>query len=313
MPPVAYDTIGAANVDAAETDELCAEEAGRQGSGVGVVRTTSRWDGGAAGQCRVSACLFCWLLSLTLWLVRTSVFAETCRTPKSPPMSASQFRLTWLLAQETWRNVSLNQFDLDAERINQGCPFMLEGHSAELIWERQLYVALARLPEVNTICEIGFNKGNSAMLWLRANPKAKVIMFDLWQSGEKNQCGLDTILAETTLEARERLTLVKGSSLLSVPNFRKEHPEVKCDLLSVDGGHSLAVASADIHNMMSLANKDFHILLLDDTNGKVGYEKANNSVDQALAKVLCSGDVLKLVGLSEGSRGRGVSVLQYVF
>ena len=42
----------------------------------------------------------------------------------------------------------------------------LEGHSAELKVERKLYYALTSMPSIRTICEIGFNAGHSAALWL---------------------------------------------------------------------------------------------------------------------------------------------------
>ena len=63
----------------------------------------------------------------------------------------------------------------------------MEGHSAELVLERKLYGTVAQLPFVRTICEIGFNAGHSAAMWLLANPRAKVVMFDMftWKySGE---------------------------------------------------------------------------------------------------------------------------------
>ena len=37
----------------------------------------------------------------------------------------------------------------------------VEGNSAELVLERKLYGAVAQLPWVKTICEIGFNAGHS--------------------------------------------------------------------------------------------------------------------------------------------------------
>merc|ERR1719291_160267 len=105
-----------------------------------------------------------------------------------------------LLARRAWKSTSLDEFDRDAQRLDQACSGPQEGHSGQLDVERRIYVTLARLPEVKTICEIGFNKGNSAMLWLRANPKARVVMFDLWKYSV-SECGLKTILADATLEA----------------------------------------------------------------------------------------------------------------
>lgn len=43
---------------------------------------------------------------------------------------------------------------------------------------------------------------------------------------------------------------------------------VLCDLLSIDGGHNqgFQLASLDIKNMKQLANPEFHVVFIDDTN-----------------------------------------------
>ena len=54
--------------------------------------------------------------------------------------------------------------------------------------------------------------------------------------------------------ADKRLMLVKGNSQDTVPAFAVEHPETKCDILSVDGLHTFTGADSDIENMKNLAN-----------------------------------------------------------
>ena len=39
----------------------------------------------------------------------------------------------------------------------------------------------------------------------------------------------------------QRFEFVAGDSTLTVPQYAATHPNTKCDLLSVDGGHSLEV------------------------------------------------------------------------
>jgi hypothetical protein len=56
-----------------------------------------------------------------------------------------------------------------------------EGSVAQNPLQRRVYTALASLPCVKTICEVGFNHGHSAGLWLLANPTADVYFFDLFQ------------------------------------------------------------------------------------------------------------------------------------
>ena len=178
-----------------------------------------------------------------------------------------------------------------------------------------MQVALARMPAVKTICEIGFNSGHSASVWLavrektfrvffplrifflplffggfieasfsveeeeklshvspprvsqnlpskhkQANPNAKVIMFDLWEHAyaPKAEAWLRSpaAAAHGIVDGDARLTVVKGSSLETVPEFAADNPDVKCDLISVDGGHTYDVALKDLEYMHLLANRE---------------------------------------------------------
>lgn len=172
-----------------------------------------------------------------------------------------------------------------------------------------MQVALARMPAVKTICEIGFNSGHSASVWLavrgeifssfffpnffsgffrghlvwvekkitlffpspkhclprkktktQANPSAKVIMFDLWEHAYAPRAEAwlrsPAAAAHGVKDGDARLTVVKGSSLETVPQFAAENPDVKCDLISVDGGHTYDIALKDLENMHLLANRE---------------------------------------------------------
>jgi predicted O-methyltransferase YrrM len=137
-----------------------------------------------------------------------------------------------------------------------------------------MYAALARMSNVRRICEIGFNGGHSASLWLWANPTAEVVMFDLWEH-EASPLGEKFLLSDEArslgiVDAASRLKIVKGNSLRSVTQFSAENPSTKCDLLSVDGGHSYEVALADIAHMHNLANPRFNTMLVDDTQCTAG-------------------------------------------
>ena len=59
-------------------------------------------------------------------------------------------------------------------------PFVLvEGFSAQEPPEVAAYIEMAQDESVHTICETGFNAGHSSLIWLLANPTAKVYSFDL--------------------------------------------------------------------------------------------------------------------------------------
>lgn len=56
-----------------------------------------------------------------------------------------------------------------------------------------------------------------------------------------------------------------GNSQVTLPTFAMQHPEVKCDLIYVDGGHDYAVALADLQNFKRMANPTHNVVLIDDT------------------------------------------------
>jgi hypothetical protein len=191
----------------------------------------------------------------------------------------------------------------------------VEGASWQLHIERQVYVALAQLPEVKTICEIGFNAGHSAALWLRGNPNATVYMFDLFHHkyGRINEAFLREEGQRYGLHnVSQRLITIEGSSLETVPKFRKEWPDIVCDLLSVDGGHSDDIPLRDMINMRALANPKFHVLVVDDSNCE---ERFCVAVDDGILKLEKEGAISVLGRWSESPDGdafqRGLTVMQY--
>ena len=84
-----------------------------------------------------------------------------------------------------------------------------------------------------------------------------------------------------------RLSLIIGDSTDTVPAFTRAHPDFRCDILLVDGGHTLGIARADLLNMRMLARgrgrggsgQQGHILLVDDT--ELGWEGLS---DEAVLK-----------------------------
>ena len=55
----------------------------------------------------------------------------------------------------------------------------VEGHSGSYIPQTAMYLKLASLPFVKTICETGFNAGHSTLVWLTAQNNTNVYSFDL--------------------------------------------------------------------------------------------------------------------------------------
>jgi hypothetical protein len=225
-----------------------------------------------------------------------------------------------VLEKGTWATVDLSDHDEVSRALLQRAHTLsvhVEGNSFELRAERQLYKAIARLPRISTICEIGLNAGHSAAMWLIANPTAKVVMFDLFE--HKYSKAVEEFLRTDAMKyglvnTDARLTTVMGSSLDMVPKFARENPGFKCDLLSVDGGHFSGIPQQDLQNMRLLANKDFHILVIDDTNCD---GSGCSDPDGAVSQMLAAGHISVVGRLSERFDDtlqewrRGVTVLQY--
>jgi hypothetical protein len=218
----------------------------------------------------------------------------------------------------SWADVDIRQHDRIASALDKSlgdAVNKIEGHSGRKNDERKVYTALARMGNVRRICEIGFNGGHSASLWLWANPEAEVVMFDLWEQ-EASPVGEQFLLSDEAkslgiMNAASRLKIVKGNSLSTVTRFSAENPKTKCDLISVDGGHKHEIAIADIAHMHNLANPRFNTMLVDDTQCVSVW-----CVDAALEEHQRRGTLRKLLSISllalDGSLSAGLSVGTYL-
>lgn len=185
--------------------------------------------------------------------------------------------------------------------------FSIEGNSDDFPEEQALYRSHAAAKEVKRICEIGFNMGHSAALWLTSNKAAHVVMFDLWD----HSYGAP---AESILQARfpGRLTVIKGDSTTTVPAYIAANPGTYCDIVSVDGDHSFPGALADLVNMVKLAqpaNAQFQSIgFIDDTPCKKKYCLGpGKAVDELVAMGRIT--VIKTIGDRTKSY-RGISVFR---
>lgn len=163
------------------------------------------------------------------------------------------------------------------ETWERGCPIEGSADATELAY----LAKLAKDPRVKLIGEIGFNAGFSSYTFLAANPKAVVYSFDL---GEY----------EYVLPAKQyidkmfpgRHTLVIGDSLQTVPSFQRTHPQLKFDLIFVDGGHDYEVAKADLVNMRVFASQNTILVTDDLTPWKPWGEGPTRAWQEALSEGL---------------------------
>ena len=109
-----------------------------------------------------------------------------------------------------------------------------------------------------TVCEIGFNLGHSAAVFAAAAGGAaaadgdavtRYVAFDKVEAP-----GVELSMRFLRAEfAATQWELVAGDSRDTVPAFRRARPEVRCDLLHVDGDHGLVMPAVDLDNLRAMA------------------------------------------------------------
>lgn len=113
-------------------------------------------------------------------------------------------------------------------------------------WPQAQYYSqlVANDASIRTICEVGFNVGHSAAVWLTASPRVRLETFDLFSSAHSQAA-----LAHITSRFPGRVSAHKGNSLLTVP-AAAGRLSAPCDLVVIDGRHEF---EAVVHDFISLA------------------------------------------------------------
>lgn len=110
-----------------------------------------------------------------------------------------------------------------------------------------LYQELAKTSFVKTVCEIGFNIGDSSLAWLTAKPNIVLHSFDI---GTRHKTPYMAVLLKKWFG--DRFFFHAGSSLITVPMWAAANGKV-CDLLSIDGNHDYEFIFGDLVNMRDIA------------------------------------------------------------
>lgn len=116
--------------------------------------------------------------------------------------------------------------------------------------------------KARTICELGFNAGHSALMFLLLAPKARVLSFDL---GDIPWARWSAALLNAT--HGHRFTYIMGSSLATVPAYAAANPGTRCDVVFIDGAKDYAIRKADLKNFRRLADAGAR-LLFDEVCGE---------------------------------------------
>ena len=118
---------------------------------------------------------------------------------------------------------------------------------------------IVRLPFVRTVCETGFSAGRSSFNYLTANPTVVLHSFDMG-----NEPYTKPIAAFVGRMFPGRFFIHYGVSRRTVPRFALFSPNVRCDVMIVDGGHVYAAGRADVLNFASMANLERNLIVFDD-------------------------------------------------
>jgi len=207
-----------------------------------------------------------------------------------------------------------------------GGPSPLEGGSnaEEVHYLAQLaqdeFKRLKKPPGNGTICQTGFNFGNSAYAFLCATD-ANLFSWDL---GKWDYVKPANEMIQKTFPGRH--TLVTGDSTKTLPSAISNSGQNKlsCDVIFVDGGHTQEVATADIANFAQLAAPNA-LLIVDDceepakravADSKKGTPWYRAAVDASFqdeeSDGLINEDETKEMGMQQLTKDRSVCVGRYV-
>jgi predicted O-methyltransferase YrrM len=151
--------------------------------------------------------------------------------------------------------LSVNYLDLLVQEAAAGGRYFDYGCDET---ELSYLAGLASRTGAKLIGEIGFNAGSSSYTFLQASPGSLVCSFEL---GIFDYTPVAKEHIDRVFPDRHRL--IYGNSLRTVPEFRRDNPGLKFDLIFIDGGHAYEVARGDLHNMRELATSET-VLVVDD-------------------------------------------------
>ena len=115
-------------------------------------------------------------------------------------------------------------------------------------------------PTIKNVLEIGFNAGISSAYFLSARDDIQVISIDIGIHAYIHDCKK---IIDTQFPGRH--TLIVGDSKVIIPQLSKSIPDLKLDLIFIDGDHVAPTPLIDARNCLALANNET-LLVMDDTN-----------------------------------------------
>ena len=173
--------------------------------------------------------------------------------------------------------------------------------------ETDILINLVKQKNIKNVMEIGFNAGHSAELFLENNDNVKLTSFELGKHKytKKGKKFIDE-------KYKNRHTMIIGNSVETVPNFAKNNPDKKFDLIFIDGAHHYEIADQDMKNCYKLAHTDT-IVILDDTNTNPKTLKKWQKGPNKVWKESKENGLIKELGYRDCPPRHGLSWGKYIF
>jgi len=147
-----------------------------------------------------------------------------------------------------------------------------QGVKTNFLYSKLCQAAAAKPSNVHTICEVGFNAGLSAMLLLEAAPDANVISFDLgdqpWSRVASNlllraysPARTPAAPAKPIKRMGRFLGVVFGDSKQTIPEYKRTHPNFRCDVAFIDGDKSYEGRKKSLSDLRAMSAPNALIFL----------------------------------------------------
>lgn len=157
------------------------------------------------------------------------------------------------------------------------------------------------------ICEIGFNAGHSALVWLTASPRITYTAFDI---GTLPWSSASAAFLKRTFPARFKFVLGEAGPGPALKDYaariKQEGGHAKfdaysdsappCDLLSVDAMHTFDAVLADITNGYAIT-KELGYVFVDDVNEKSAVLEAWSKATSTVVKQLECSPQFRRIGI----------------
>ena len=141
-------------------------------------------------------------------------------------------------------------------RYQRARNFDYEGVKTKFIYEK--LCRLSQSSSIETVCEIGFNAGLSAILMLEAAKSATVWSFDL---GDFKWARRADQLVQQAYGRRRFPGVIFGDSTRTIPSIARRSPNFTCDAGFIDGSKEYKGRLAHFHTMRTISHPGIRVFL----------------------------------------------------